>query len=393
MEGLKQRVFKSLLDEFLKNNIHYFKETNPIYDEISKKNTYSSKGSSVDFNVFDNGGLQYVIYNKIYTYTKSFWGKEIKTLSKTVPIFCEIDEQFPEDLELESVDEPLIKELKNIRSRYEEIKQKLREEFKEELKNILKELDKDNNGEIDVVEGNDFNLLLKKHQKKIVEIDKNYVQQFVKVSGYLKTQKTNIQLIFNELHNDKVTKSLKFNLERNLSIVKKVKEEFRLDSIKESMDLVDKHIKEGKDIILYETFKSPDEILDNINILKNYINSYNVLLFNSLSMVVSLIEGDMITFYEIYESFDKLNMFNSNWENEVSRKLSDIGDGLSDLLFSVNEIGQNIINEIGNLSYVTEQSNEILSNRLKEIDSSIKTNNLLSTIQTYQLYKINKTNT
>ena len=65
--------------------------------------------------------------------------------------------------------------------------------------NILKELDKDGNGEVDVVEGNDFSLLLKKHQKSIIEIDRTYVQQFVKVSSYLKTKKNNVQLIFNSI--------------------------------------------------------------------------------------------------------------------------------------------------------------------------------------------------
>ena len=59
-------------------------------------------------------------------------------------------------------------------------------------------LDKDGNGEVDVTEGNEFNLLLKKHQKRIIEVDRNYVQQFVKVSSYLRNKKgkysINIQL-------------------------------------------------------------------------------------------------------------------------------------------------------------------------------------------------------
>ena len=50
-----------------------------------------------------------------------------------------------------------------------------------------------------MLEGNDFNLLLKKHQKSIIELDRTYVQQFVKVSSYLKTKKDNIQLIFNSI--------------------------------------------------------------------------------------------------------------------------------------------------------------------------------------------------
>ena len=118
--------------------------------------------------------------------------------------------------------------------------------------NVLKDLDKDGNGEVDVVEGNDFNTLLKKHQKSIVEVDRTYVQQFVKVSSYLKTKKGNIQSIFN--------------------------------SIKDTPN---------------------QEVLNEyVEILKDDIHTYNLILFNSLNMIVSLVEDDMITFYEIHEMFD-----------------------------------------------------------------------------------------
>jgi hypothetical protein len=211
-------------------------------------------------------------------------------------------------------------------------------ELKSSKFKVLNELDKDGNGEVDVVEGNDFSLLLKKHQKSIIEIDRTYVQQFVKVSSYLKTKKNNIQSMFN--------------------------------SIKDT--------------------SNKEELNDYVGILKNEIHSYSLILFNSLNMIVSLVEDDMITFYEIHDSFDKLNIFNSNWENEVSQKLTNIGNGLSNLMYSVEEMGQNISNEIGQLSYVTEESNRMLSNQLQDIDSSLQTNNLLTGIQTYQMYKINK---
>ena len=55
--------------------------------------------------------------------------------------------------------------------------------------------------EVDVIQGNDFNTLLKKNQKSIVEVDRNYVQQFVKISSYLKTKKENIQSK-NQIYND-----------------------------------------------------------------------------------------------------------------------------------------------------------------------------------------------
>lgn len=203
---------------------------------------------------------------------------------------------------------------------------------------IIRELDKDGNGEVDVVEGNDFNTLLKKHQKSILKVDRNYVQQFVKVSSYLKTKKENIQSIFNSI---KDTPN------------KKVLNEY-------------------------------------IEILKDEIHTYNLILFNSLNMIVSLVDDDMITFYEIHEMFDNLNMFDSKHEKDVSQKLTNIGDGLQVLMYEIRDMGNKISNSIEELSYVTEESTRMLNSSLGEINSSLDTNNLLTMIQTYQTYKLNK---
>jgi hypothetical protein len=204
--------------------------------------------------------------------------------------------------------------------------------------NVLSELDKDGNGEVDVIEGNDFNTLLKKHQKSIVEVDRNYVQQFVKVSSYLKTKKGNIQSIFS--------------------------------SIKDT----------------------PNQVVLNeyVEILKSEIHTYNLVLFNSLNMIVSLVEDDMITFYEIHEMFDTINMFDSKHEKDISQKLTNIGDGLESLMYEIRDMGNQISNSIDELSYITEQSNEQLQDQLSEIDSTLKVGNLISVINTYQNYKINK---
>ena len=221
---------------------------------------------------------------------------------------------------------------------YEQKEDKRLKELNVSQTNVLSELDKDGNGEVDVVEGNDFNLLLKKHQKSIVEVDRNYVQQFVKVSSYLKTKKGNIQSIFN--------------------------------SIKDTPN---------------------QEILNEyVEILKDEIHTYNLILFNSLNMIVSLVEDDMITFYEIHEMFDTLNMFDSKHEKDVSQKLTNIGDGLESLMYEIRDMGNKISNSIQELSYVTEESNRQLTNQLSEIDSTMKVGNLINTINTYQNYKNNK---
>ena len=244
----------------------------------------------------------------------------------------------------------LIEEIKNLLgSIIEKYNKTLNDEFVKSEKvrlsklkitqnNLLSQLDKDGNGEVDVVEGNDFNILLKKHQKSIVEVDRNYVQQFVKVSSYLKTKKENIQSIFN--------------------------------SIKDTPN---------------------QEVLNEyVGVLKDEIHTYNLILFNSLNMIVSLVEDDMITFYEIHEMFDTLNMFDSKHEKDVSQKLTNIGYGLKDLMYEIRDMGNQISDSIGELSYVTEQSNQQLTNQLSEIDSTMKVGNLINTINTYQNYKNNK---
>ena len=45
---------------------------------------------------------------------------------------------------------------------------------------------------------------------------------------------------------------------------------------------------------------------------------------------------------------------------------------------------------IGELSYVTEESNKQLTNQLSEIDSTMKVGNLISIINTHQNYKTNR---
>ena len=218
-----------------------------------------------------------------------------------------------------------------------EIREKERiEKLNNNKDDILKVFDDDGNGIIDIIEGqDDFMNLFKKHQKSIIEVDRIYVQQFVKVSTYLKTKKENIQSIFNSL----------------------------------------------KDITYQESL---DEY---IKILQDEIHTYNLILFNSLNMIVSLVEDDMITFYEIHEKFDELNMFNSKHEKDVSQKLTNIGEGLNELMYEIRNVGITISDSIQELTYVTENTNKQLTVQLGDIGSTLKVGNLINTINTYQNYK------
>ena len=311
---LKSRSVKFFSDDIFyiyrdtKNNTL---DSKTEYDNLDSDENFQYKMKQVKEGLFDKG----YIFNKVHTL---------------------IEEPFNE---LERLKDKKRKEQERLEEKQELIKEdKRQKELKVSQTNVLSELDKDGNGEVDVIEGNDFNLLLKKHQNSIVEVDRTYVQQFVKISSYLKTKEKNIQSIFN--------------------------------SIKDTPN---------------------QEVLNEyVEILKGEIHTYNLILFNSLNMIVSLVEDDMITFYEIHEMFDTLNMFDSKHEKDVSQRLTNIGDGLESLMYEIRDMGNQISNSIDELSYVTEESNQQLNEQLSEIDSTMKAGNLINAINAYQTYKINK---
>lgn len=216
------------------------------------------------------------------------------------------------------------------------------ESLNQRKSSVLSEIDKDNDGNVDLVDCESFIKLLNKNQKSIIEIDKIYVQKFVKISMYIKTKKTNIQKLFL--------------------------------TIKKSGD-------EG-------------ELNELVYLLRNQIHTYDLMIFHSINMLTSLINNDLLTFYEIYECFDQTGVFNSNWENEVSSKLSEINVGIKDLMYSIQKMEDSIVNSINNMTYMTQESfkelNDTVNQQLSSIDSSIKFNNLLTGIQTYQMYKVNQ---
>ena len=165
-----------------------------------------------------------------------------------------------------------------------------------------------------------------------------YIQKFVKISIYLKTKKSNIQNIF--------------------------------DSLKKS--------------------KNDSETSVLVGLLKNQIYTYELLVFHSLSMISSLVDNDLITFYEIYECFDKLSVFNSTWENEITQKLSDIKDGISNLMYSINDMENKLVKSINKMNYMTQNSINELGNSIEErfstLEFSLEYNNLFNRIQSYKIY-------
>ena len=238
--------------------------------------------------------------------------------------------------------------------------EKLKIEKDKELKilkqNFTLKFDKDKNGTIDIIEGgNEFHDLLEKYQETIIskmkEYNQNYVHQFIKVDNYIQDKRKNIQLLFERIK----------NVENKHSQVQ-----------------YEERIINKNDFINYE------------DTLQNEIYSYNLIVFNSLNLITSLINDNQIVFYNIYEKFDKLDIYTSNWEKDMSKNLSELNENIKDLISKIQNMGNEIQQSIGNLSYVTQKSQEQLSEKLTEINSSVKVGNLINSINTYQNYKSNK---
>jgi hypothetical protein len=288
--------------------------------------------------------IQDEIFNR-YNINKAMEKAKYQLLFEKIETFNSDDYEKALDIIKEESGENKLEEEERLRLKQIEIHKKneaLRiEKLTQNQISILSKLDSNNDGQVDLIE-NDFNKLFTKNQKRVMDMDKNYIHQFVKVSNFIKTKKQNTQKIF--------------------------------ESIRDT--------------------SSQEELEERVALLKNQIHSYELLVFHSINMIGALVSEDLITFYEIYESFDKLSMFNSNWENEVSEKLTNIGDKLDDIMESIYNMEQNIVSELSHLSYVTQESfedlNRSVTSQLREVESSINTNNLLTGIQTYQLYKINK---
>ena len=80
----------------------------------------------------------------------------------------------------------------------------------------------------------------------------------------------------------------------------------------------------------------------------------------------------------------------SFWEKDMTKNLSEINKNIKNLISEIQNMGREIQQSIGDLTYVTQKSQEQLSEKLTEINSSVKVGNLINSINTYQNYKSNK---
>ena len=241
--------------------------------------------------------------------------------------------------------------IQQLKKKYIDDVKKEKIEVEKEVKSLVKsEFDLDENGELDIIEGENIVMdLIQKNQKEIGEFDHKIIQNLVKLNNFLNIKKENLTKLFN--------------------VLKKVETKTGMKKILES--------------------------------LKMSIENYQLLLVHSINMIVSIKTKEYVSYYELYENFDKMGVFNSEFENQLSKKLNKLSGKLSSIISSLDTINSSIIsnekstrNSLQQLSYVNSSSFKSLQSSVTKELSSIRDgvglNNLLTGINTYQLYTLNQ---
>jgi len=241
-----------------------------------------------------------------------------------------------------------LKEIEKTRTRKEKEKKILEEKRKNLIKvknNKLISIDKDNNGIPDIVQENIFENLILKNQIKISEIEKSYSNEF----------------------------SLKFV---QLSNFLKLKKELIIKTFK-----------------VFSNLESYEELYEFENQFEKYITQiicYYKLEISAIAMTTSLLENKKIEFNMFHEVFDKMNVFDSNYQVMMKQNLLKINSNLSQVINSIHSLETELIFSLDSLSGSIENMNENIDSQLSKINSSVKVGNLINSINTYQNYKTNK---
>lgn len=199
-----------------------------------------------------------------------------------------------------------------------------------------------------IINPNIFLELMKINQSKINEINRDYIHQLIKLNSHIERKYNNV-ISFIDI-------------------------------------LIEKLIDTKKSDLIIRDYE--------LTFLDELFNEYNTLIKYSLNMITTLVEDDMISYYQLYEVFDKENIFSSNWENEISQKFDLLNSKLNDINFSLNKV----INEIRNLNTnITSKLNRIntslvkmedsINLQLSEVNSKLHINNLKGYFETTDMFK------
>ena len=195
----------------------------------------------------------------------------------------------------------------------------------------------------------------KNRVEKNIEVKNEVLDKIKKLEYNEEISKTFIsnQSLFNDEHIQKILKVLEF-YENNLNNYSNTYEKFN-----------------DKDFV--NEFQS--EINETIELLLPTYNSVLVIESYISEMISSLIKGDKVTYFSIYNVFEDQGVFLTKGEKIMIDNTNKLSEQLNQLNSSMDTL----------ISLTVD-----ISEKLSRINGQLKINNLLTGINTYQLHSINK---
>ena len=231
--------------------------------------------------------------------------------------------------------------------------------------------------DLHVLEVNQFRDMIQENEEEIIKIGgDNQLFTFLKVDSFLKEYRNKTINDINSIGKRLDVNTLKLNIEFE-------SKRDRLHKIAENIEDIALR-NEGKKTIGFDSnldilFKLGDNVKPSLEHQIKTLEFYSNI---STTMLVFYLSGKKINYFEIHSAFDKLGVFNSNWEKGVLNKLNNIEERLSEITNGLTRLNDNFIELI--------KSNDRITNELKSIDSTLVTGNLLSSINVYQNWRISK---
>lgn len=174
---------------------------------------------------------------------------------------------------------------------------------------LNKVYDADDNNELDVAESKSVELILKENQKEIRFLEKkegrDYLKDFSKINIFLD------------------------------SYQKQLVEDYR--NIQKMCDLEDSI--------------SITNVNENISNFENDLSIYKLLMSSLVLMISNVVNDNLIDFYKLRDIFDKLSIFETNYEKKVILQLRTSNNLTSQLIDVTNRSRNEIINALGDVGY------------------------------------------
>ena len=248
-----------------------------------------------------------IIFFSIMFYYKKKVKKSKRIISKEIT---------PDQKEKKSLDKKInnaTKALEKIREEFSILSNNIdslqtKKEVIESVIHVNKIYDADDNNDLDVAETSNIELIIKQKQPAIRKIEKqenrNYLRDFTKINIFL----------------DSFQKQLVDDYEDIQSFCE-IENKISLSSAQQKI----------------ETFESN-------------ITSYKALMSGLVLMISNLVNDDLVSFFKLYDIFDKLSVFESNYEKKVVQGFRDNADLTKQLIKATHnsrDVIERALDEVG----------------------------------------------